>query len=300
MLIGDGRVRQWYLTAAVAVLSSTRVFGRYLIVCVAAFTFPVSVSGQQKYQADQIDLGASLYGTNCAVCHADGAGIPGVDLRSGRFRRATSDDDLVAIIRNGITGTAMPAHTDFSSANLIAIVAYLRNMRDYGFKPVQLGDAAKGKALFENEGGCLNCHQVNGKGSHIALDLSSAGAVHPASYLQRALLDPESIVADMPQSHFMRAVTKSGQTITGRRLNEDTFTIQLMDEHENLLSLEKSNLRSLTIAEGTTMPSMKGKYTDDQISDLVAYLASLQRPGFYSGQPPIPRLTQETGFGRHP
>jgi putative heme-binding domain-containing protein len=293
-------VRHLYSTAAVAVLSFTRAFGRYLILCVATFTLPVSVSGQQKYQPNEIDLGASLYATNCAVCHAEGAGIPGVDLRSGQFRRATSDDDLVAIIHNGITGTAMPAHPDFSSANLIAIVAYVRNMRDYGFKLVQLGDAAKGKTLFENEGGCLNCHQVNGKGSHIALDLSSAGAVHPASYLQRALLDPASTVADMPESHFMRAVTKSGETITGRRLNEDTFTIQLMDEHEHLVSLEKANLRSLTVVEGTTMPPLKGKYTDDQISDLVAYLVSLQRPGFYLGQPPIPRLTQEAGFGRHP
>lgn len=286
----EDRLRHLY--SAVAALP-----GRLLIFCIAAGTLQLCALAQQKYQQDDIDLGASLYATNCAVCHAEGAGIPGVDLRSGQFRRATTDDDLVGIIHNGISGTAMPAHADFSTGNLVAMVAYLRNMRDYGSRPVHLGDPDKGKALFENEGRCLNCHQVNGKGSHVALDLSSAGAVHPPGYLQRALLDPASVAADQPQSHYMRAVTKTGETITGRRLNEDTFTVQLMDEKEHLVSLEKGNLRSLTVVEGPTMPSLKGKLTDDQISDLVAYLASLRRPGFYSGQPPLPRLNQETGRG---
>jgi len=281
------------VTPAVGAPWFVQVFGCYLLFCMTG-----AAVAQQKYQPADIDLGATLYTTNCAVCHAEGAGIPGVDLRSGQFRRATTDDDLVAIIHNGIFGTAMPAHPDFSSANLVAIVAYIRNMRDYGFKPVKIGDEGRGKALFENQGGCLSCHQVNGKGSHVALDLSSVGAVHPASYLQRALLNPESILSDMPQNHFMRAVTKRGETISGRRLNEDTFTVQLMDEHEHLVSLEKSNLRSLSVVEVTTMPSLKGKFTDDQISDLVAYLASLQRAGFYSGQP-VPRLSQEAGYG-HP
>jgi putative heme-binding domain-containing protein len=273
---------------------------RPLLLCLFAGIFALTVSAQEKYQQDDIDRGAGLYSANCSVCHADGAGIAGVDLRSGQFRHASSDQDLVAVIHNGIPGTAMPAHPEFSSADLVALVAFLRNMRDYGSKPVKLGDASKGKALFENEGGCLNCHRVNGKGSHVALDLSSAGAIHPAAYLQRALLDPESVTAEMPESHFVRAVTKNGTVITGRRLNEDTFTIQLIDEQEKLVSLEKGDLRSLTVVPGPAMPSLKGKFTDDQVSDLVAYLVSLKRPGFYVGVPPTPHLPQEAGRGGHP
>lgn len=259
-----------------------------------------AVSAQQTYQQDDIDRGAGIYAANCVVCHADGAGIPGVDLRTGQFRRATTDQDLVGIIHNGIPGTAMPAHPDFSNSDLIAIVAYIRNMRDYGSKPVKLGDAVKGRALFENDGGCLSCHRVNGKGSHIAADLSSIGAMHPAAYLQRALLDPVSVAAEMPENHVVRAVKKNGDVITGRRLNEDTFTIQLIDDHERLVSLEKADLRSLNVVQGTAMPSLKAKFTDDQISDLVAYLASLKRPGFYIGTPPTPHLPQEAGRGGHP
>jgi len=268
--------------------------------CFAFCIFASTARTQQTYQQDDIDRGAGIYAANCVVCHADGAGVPGVDLRAGQFRRAATDQDLVGIIHNGIPGSAMPAHPDFSNSDLIAIVAYVRNMRDYNSKPVKLGDIARGKALFEGEGGCLNCHRVNGKGSHVALDLSSAGAIHPAAFLQRALLDPESTAAEMPESHILRAVKKNGDVITGRRLNEDTFTIQLIDNHEHLVSLEKADLRSLTILQGTSMPSLSGKFTDDQISDLVAYLASLKRPGFYVGTPPTPHLPQEAGRGRHP
>jgi len=275
-------------------------FFRLFLLCCVVCILPAGLCAQQTYQQNDIDRGAGIYAANCAVCHADGAGVPGVDLRTGQFRRATTDQDLVGIIHNGIPGTAMPAHPDFSTSDLIAIVAYVRNMRDYNSKPVKLGDAAKGKALFETAGGCLNCHRVNGKGSHVAVDLSSVGAIHPAAYLQRALLDPESVAAEMPESHVVRVVKKNGDVITGRRLNEDTFTIQLIDDHQDLVSLEKADLRSLTVVQATSMPSLKGKLTDDQISDLVAYLASLKRPGFYVGTPPTPHLPQEAGRGGHP
>lgn len=280
--------------------SANRKYIYALLLCFALGSSVTLVRARQTYQQGDIDRGAGIYAANCAVCHADGAGIPGVDLRSGQFRRASTDQDLVGIIHNGIPGTAMPAHPNFSNSDLIAIIAYVRNMRDYNSKPVKLGDVAAGKALFENEGGCLSCHRVNGKGSHLALDLSSVGAIHPAAFLQRALLDPQSVAAELPESHVVRAVKNNGDVITGRRLNEDTFTIQLIDDRQQLVSLEKADLRSLTVVQGTSMPSLKGKFTDDQIADLVAYLASLKRPGFYIGTPPTPHLPQEAGRGGHP
>jgi putative heme-binding domain-containing protein len=247
--------------------------------CVAlAALISMSAGAQQKYQQDAIDRGAGLYGANCATCHADGDGIAGVNLKTGQFKHSTTDEDLLGVIRNGVPGTAMPAHPDFAANDLVALVAYIRTMRDYGSKPVKLGDRQKGKVLFEGDGGCLSCHRVNGKGSRVALDLSDTGSLHPPAYLERTLLDPDSTAAEVPQSHMLRAVTKQGTTIAGRRLNEDTFTIQLIDSQEKLVSLQKADLRSLTVLPGSTMPSLKGKFTDDQISDLVAYLASLNPP----------------------
>jgi hypothetical protein len=62
-------------------------------------------------------------------------------------------------------------------------------------------------------------------------------------------------------------------------MNEDTYTLQLIDDHENLVSFDKSDLRSVTILKESPMPSVKGQFTTDQLSDLVAYLASLKGSG---------------------
>lgn len=268
--------------------------------CVAVFLLLVSVAPlqaqQQSYRSSDIDVGASLYAANCVSCHAQGQGVPGVDLRSGEFKHATSDDDLMLVIQNGIPGTAMPSH-NFTSAELTGLVAFIRTMRDYGSKPVQLGDPEKGKAIFEGQGGCLQCHRVNGKGSRVALDLSDAGLVHPTAYLQRALLDPNSIPVEMPENRFIRAVTNKGVTITGRRLNEDTYTIQLIDDHENLVSIEKADLQSYTILKDSPMPSLQGKFTDAQISDLVAYLAALKKSPDIGGSGPPPGRGNGGGRG---
>lgn len=230
---------------------------------------------QQDYQNFQIDRGATLYSSNCQECHADGTGVPGVNLKTGQFLHGSTDDDLMVIIRNGVPGTAMPPH-DLPGADISALVAYIRSMGTDRTAVVNLGDPAKGKELFDNEGGCLHCHRVGSEGARTALNLSDAGTVHPPSYLERALLDPNAVAAEMPESRMVRAVTSSGKVITGRRLNEDTYSVQLIDDRENLVSLQKDDLRSLTVLKDSPMPSLKGKFSDERISDLVAYLVSLK------------------------
>lgn len=276
---------------------------------------------QQDYRQFEIDTGASIYASQCVECHTDGTGVPGVNLKTGQFRNTLTDEEMIAVIRNGVPGTAMPPHA-LSGPDLVALVAYVRSMSQDNTNLVKLGDPGKGKSLFENEGGCLNCHRVGDKGSYKALNLSDTGANHPPSYLERALLDPDATAAGMPESRMVRAVTNKGTVIIGRRLNEDTYAIQLMDEQEKLISLDKENLKSLTILKDSPMPSLKGKFTDDQISDLVAYLASLKSTqqtasatfgsppgignGFGAGRgrgsatPAAPRTNGPTGAGAPP
>ena len=50
--------------------------------------------------------------------------------------------------------------------------------------------------------------------------------------LERALVDPKADAA--PQNRSVRVVTKDGTTVTGRLLNIDTFSIQMLDSNENL------------------------------------------------------------------
>ena len=108
----------------------------------------------------------------------------------------------------------------------------------------------------------------------MAPDLSDIGATHSPAALQRSLLDPTGGM--WPINRPVRIVTGDGRTIRGRRLNEDTYTVQLIDEQERLVSLLKADLREYEVAKTSPMPSLAGKLTDDELWDLVAYLLSLK------------------------
>jgi putative heme-binding domain-containing protein len=238
-----------------------------------------SVSAQQHgTDPVQLDTGARIYSSTCSVCHGpDGDQVSSVDLKKGQFRHASTDDELAHVIQTGIPGTAMPPN-NINSGNLVALVAYLHAMRDFKTKKVALGDAKNGQAIFEGKGGCTSCHRVNGHGSHVALDLSDIGSIRTPSYLDDALLDPKS--TDVPQHRFIRAVTRTGAVITGRRMNEDTLTIQIIDSKERLVSLTKADLKEYSVGKEPMMPSYKDKLTDAERADVIAYLVSLKgEPG---------------------
>jgi putative heme-binding domain-containing protein len=117
------------------------------------------------------------------------------------------------------------------------------------------------------------CHRVNGRGSYSATDLSEIGVMRKPASLQRALLDPAG--AMIPGNRSVRAVTRDGRTMRGRRLNEDAYSIQLIDEQSRLVSLAKADLRSVE-AIPTSMPSYETTLTADERADLIAYLLSLK------------------------
>jgi putative heme-binding domain-containing protein len=137
-----------------------------------------------------------------------------------------------------------------------------------------MGNASRGKALFEGAGNCANCHTVNGKGPHVAPDLGDIGTLRTAELLHRTLIDPAASM--LPANRPVHAVTRDGKTINGRRLNEDTYTVQLIDEQEHLVSLTKADLREYTVLMSTTMPSYKDKFSAQELADLEAYLLSLR------------------------
>ena len=71
-------------------------------------------------------------------------------------------------------------------------------------------------------------------------------------------------------------VTKDGSAVTGRLLNIDTFSIELLDPNENLRSFVRSDLRESAVLAKSTMPSYKDKLSAQELADVVSYLASLQ------------------------
>lgn len=227
-----------------------------------------------EYAPADIAYGSRLYDAQCTTCHgANGDGVGGVDLRSGKFRNAVTDQDLTRVIMTGIPGTGMQAFK-FDPSEITGIVAYLRNMNSFDRGSVKTGDAMRGRAVVEGKGDCTRCHRVGAQGSRIAPDLSDIGVARSAGSLLRSLTDPTSQM--MPINRPVRIVTRDGRVINGRRLNEDTYTVQLIDDQEKLVSLTKADLREYTIVTVSPMPSYRDRLTPDEIADVVAYLLSLK------------------------
>ena len=227
-----------------------------------------------EYAPADIAYGARLYDAQCTTCHgATGDGVGGVDLRSGKFRNAVTDQDLVRVVTTGIPGTGMLAFR-FDPSEIAGIVAYLRNMNTFERGSVKVGDADRGRTVVSGKGACARCHRIGAQGSRVAPELTDIGAMRSAASLLRSLTDPTSQM--MPINRPVRAVTRDGRTINGRRLNEDTYTVQLIDDQERLVSLVKADLREFTILTSSPMPSFRDQLTPDEIADVVAYLLSLK------------------------
>ena len=226
-----------------------------------------------QYSDADIAYGATLYTSKCVTCHGtQGDAIGGVNLRSGTFRNAVIDRDLERFIRAG-SPAGMPAFR-LDNAEMAGIIAYLRNMNAFDSATVKAGDAGRGRAVFGGKGTCTGCHRVGLAGSRVGPNLSEIGAARSAGSLHRSLVDPASQM--MPINRPVRAVRKDGTIVTGRRLNEDTYSVQIIDDRERLHSLLKADLREYTISRTSPMPSYKGTLSDEEIADVLAYLLSLK------------------------
>jgi putative heme-binding domain-containing protein len=231
-----------------------------------------ALCAQQGYSPADIQSGKQLYGVNCSNCHGpNGDFVSGVDLGHGTFRRASTDNELVAIMVQGIQGTPMPP-ANLSDQQAHQIVAYLRSLAASETN-ANKSDLAHGKSLFESKG-CLNCHRVRDHGSRVGPDLTSIGARRKPAEIERSIVDPNAEV--LPENRYVRAVTRDGVTISGRVLNEDTYSLQIIDSKEKLVSLQKADLRQFEFLKNSPMPSFRDKLSADELSDLTGYLVSLK------------------------
>ena len=120
---------------------------------------------------------------------------------------------------------------------------------------------------------CFDCHRIGDRGSRLGPNLSDIGARRTPDALRQSLVAPDAEVT--AENRFVRLVTAQGATITGRLLNQDAFSVQLITPGEELKTYMRAGLREFAIVDTGLMPSVQGKLTDEQIADVVAYLSSL-------------------------
>ncbi len=236
-----------------------------------------SAPAQHGYTPSEIEEGGRQYRLNCITCHGpDGNLVTGIDLGRGKFRRASTDDDIIQTILNGVPGTGMPAF-EMILPRAQVIVAYLRSLAAEPAnvsEAAKTGTAARGKAIFEGSGGCSNCHRVRAVGGTMGPDLSDIGLNKRAIEIETSILHPGP--GKGLENRPVRLVRKNGETINGLLLNEDTFTVQITDAAGKPSSFQRADLREFRFLDTSLMPSYEGKLNPQELADVIAYLVSLR------------------------
>jgi mono/diheme cytochrome c family protein len=146
------------------------VFSR-LVFGLAWLAFAATASAQPANQA-MLKLGKTQFDENCAACHqADAIGKPGIapSLTNPELLAITSDEFLMAVIRDGREETSMMPFAPIGRKNVQAIVAYLRShakgpnrAAEVNAQPDAHGDPRLGKQWYNYI--CSTCHGLSGDG----------------------------------------------------------------------------------------------------------------------------------------
>ncbi len=204
--------------------------------------------------------GASEFRINCALCHGLGGrgGGRGPDLTRAQKKHAHSDAEMFQIISNGIPGTAMPANgtngqgVGMTDEEIWQIITYIRS-QEVKAPAQQIGNVGHGKELFYGD-----IDYVRNPSAKLAWGLTEATKEFPQEY--------ESVTL----------VTSDGKEIKGITLNEDSFSVQVMDSSEQIHLLEKGKLRSFQKSRQSAMPRYGADILSDKdLGDIVAYLISV-------------------------
>ena len=218
-----------------------------------------------------VAAGGRLYRPLCSNCHGQqGQGWPGFTPNlAGKLHHVSTDGDIYDLLHTGIPGTDMPGF-NLSERETWQVVAFVRAFaNDLG---QATGDADAGAELYRDRG-CINCHRVGDEGGRLGPDLRATAAVSSPDALRQAITDPNRSVH--PRSFRARAVTEQGQVVEGVRLNEDSFSLQVLTTDGQLVSLDKTKLRSFAVVSDSPMPSYQGRLSDKELDDVIAYLARL-------------------------
>ena len=219
-----------------------------------------------------IQQGSALFQTHCTYCHgASGEGGRGADLTAGIYNHGGRDAELYASIRNGIPGTEM-APVRVTDDEVWKLVAFVKRLGSQGMLEKASGDPVAGRAVYLKSG-CAGCHRIDKEGGNLGPDLSDIGRRRGLKFLTESLVKPD---ADVPITYrAVQVVLKSGQIVTGIRVNRDDLSIQVRDARDNFRSFLMENVQEVRYDKPSMMPSYASMNQKD-FDDVIAYLNSLK------------------------
>lgn len=170
----------------------------------------------------------------------------------------------------------MPAFSDFTPEQLANIIAYMRSLASKTTRQTKPpGDPVQGKQVYAKSG-CANCHRAGEQGSVYGPDLNRIGLSRSLEYLRESIVNPS---ADIPQEwEGVTVVQMDGKRVSGIRVNEDTFSVQLRDISQHFRMFQKEEVKEVIHEKKSLMPAYSSM-PKAELENLLAYLFTLQWQG---------------------
>lgn len=230
--------------------------------------------------AEVLAEGQALFRGLCTGCHGGtGRGGKGPDLTDARWIHGSRDEDIVGVIRNGVPKTTMKKLGEaLKESQIRSLVAYIRSLArspaESSWKPYMPGDPSAGRALFHDAKGkaqCAKCHSVGGEGGRVGPSLDRIASRRAPEFIMESILLPSNEIA--PEYEAVTVATRDGRIITGLRINETNFSIQLHEENGRFHSFLKRELEEVKVLKKSLMPENFAElFTVKELHDLFAYL----------------------------
>ena len=222
-----------------------------------------------------LEEGARLFRLNCGVCHGmDGKSGRGARLAVQDHRHGNTDAELFRVIQNGVSGTEMPGSW-LDEDSIWKILLHVRSFEAGAGEACDAapGDAKRGAQLFRDKA-CVTCHVAGGEGGRLGPDLSHVGLNYSREQLHEALVEPDKQIGAMYRTVV---VAEGGKTVDGILLNEDSYTVNLLDRSERFRRFDKAKAKVEKPAR-SLMPSYED-LAPGEIDHLLAYMCSLRGTG---------------------
>jgi cytochrome c oxidase cbb3-type subunit 3 len=238
-----------------------------------AFAGLLVPSGRSQVNVGELDQGKAVYRSNCAFCHGLTAqGGRGPSLTASSTLRTAGDAAIRTIITRGVPGTTMPAF-QFEKDDLDSLLGFLHSLSGSGSEAAKSpGNPTAGELVYARNG-CGNCHRIGKTGSIYGPELTRIGAGRSAEYLRQSIVDPSADIAE--NYGGVTVVTSDGHRVSGVRVNEDTFSVQVRKPDQAFALFDKSQAKEVIHETKSMMPAYTHLSATD-LQNLLAYLSTLR------------------------